>query len=81
MTKATTARPSCTKKECTTSKRKECRTEYEYICFSKRPKRRRKRSLGLIRNFVGAKAEFVRDVVVAKRQLWREEKRIIRVVN
>ena len=45
-----------------------------------RPKRRRKRSLGLIRNFVGAKAEFVRDVVVAKRQLWREEKRIIRVV-
>ena len=83
---ATTARP-CTKKECTTSKRRECSTKYEYICFPKStssrrrwdaPKKRRKRSVGFIRNFVDAKKEFVRDVVVAKRQLWRQEKRIIR---
>ena len=32
----TTARPSCTKEECTTSKRRQCDTKYEYICFPKK---------------------------------------------
>ena len=85
-TVTTTARPQCTKEECTVSKRRECSTKYEYICFPKSstsrrwdaPKRRRKRSVGFIRNFVDAKREFVRDVVGAKRQLWRQEKRIFR---
>ena len=31
-----------------------------------------------IRNFVGAKRDFARDVYSAKRQLWRREKRLIR---
>ena len=66
-----------------------CTTEYVNLCFPKKTSadtavgwgdapKRRKRSLGFFRDFVAAKKDFVRDIVDAKRQLWKEEKRIIR---